>query len=249
MIFFVLKIYIYMETSRIEELKKIAEQRIAIATKHIENSDNQIAFRKSLNEESEIPGFESKPMKFGQFVNKEFVVMMTDIRKSTEIINAENGLVNMFKIFYAYSAVVANIVDKNTGTSTEFLGDGVLNLFDIENGNRIEMLIKAYNAADEILYARENILNPLFIRHGLPIINIGIGIDFGITIVTRFGYNSDNDLKAFGKCVYNVSKLCKGENSIHVSPNTQYLWPKSPTGTLQFIPTRDADGNSAYRIA
>lgn len=237
-----------MEIARIEELTKIAEQRIAIATKHIENSTNQITLRKSIEEEAEIPGFESKPMKFGQFVNKEFVVMMTDIRKSSEIINAENGLVNMFKIFYAYSAVVANIVDKNLGTSTEFLGDGVLNLFDIENGNHKDVLKNAYRASVDILYAREHILNPIFVKNGLPQINLGIGIDIGITIVTRFGYKTDNDLKAFGKCVYNVSKLCKGQNVILSSSIAESKWEKSPLGTLQFLPTSDADGNIAYSI-
>lgn len=237
-----------MEETRKQEVIKIAIERIQLATNHIERSKNKEELKKAINEEAEIPGFETRPMKFGQFVNKEFVVMMTDIRKSTDIINAENGLVNMFKIFYAYSAVVANIVDKNQGTSTEFLGDGVLNLFDIESKDRDDAFKHAIQASREILYAREFILNPLFTHYSLPNISIGIGIDHGVTIVTRFGYKTDNDLKAFGKCVYNVSRLCKGVNTILGSPNAQANWPKSPNGTLQFIPAYDADGNIVYQI-
>lgn len=237
-----------MDEIRIQEILKIATSRIQLATNHIEQGNNQSELKKSITEESEIPGFESKPMKFGQFVNKEFVVMMTDIRSSTDIINAENGLINMFKIFYAYSAVVANIVDKNQGTSTEFLGDGVLNLFDIENNNRDGAFRHAIQASRDILFARQHILNPLFSSLGLPNINIGIGIDHGITIVTRFGHKTDNDLKAFGKCVWNVSKLSKGVNTILSSPSAQMNWPKSPNGTLRFSPVYDTERNIVYQI-
>ena len=82
-----------MHELRIQEILRIATNRIQLATNHIEQGNNQNELKKAINEESEIPGFESKPMKFGQFVNKEFVVMMTDIRSSTDIINAENGLI------------------------------------------------------------------------------------------------------------------------------------------------------------
>lgn len=238
-----------MEETRQREIINLTIQRLQLAASHIERSKNRDELKKAINEEAEIPGFESKPMKFGQFINKEFVVMMTDIRKSTDIINAEGGLVNMFKIFYAYSAVVANIVDKNKGSSTEFLGDGVLNLFDTESNNRDDAFRSAIQASRDILFARQNILNPLFTNNGLPNINIGIGIDHGITIVTRFGYKADNDLKAFGKCVYNVSRLCKGVNTIMGSPQAQLNWPKAPNGTLQFTPAYDADRNVAYLIS
>lgn len=237
-----------MDETRIQEILNLAINRINLATSHIEQGNNKIELKKAINEESEIPGFESKPMKFGQFVNKEFVVMMTDIRSSTDIINAENGLINMFKIFYAYSAVVANIVDKNQGTSTEFLGDGVLNLFDIESKDRDDAFRHAIIASRDILYARQYILNPLFTKLGLPNINIGIGIDHGITIVTRFGHKTDNDLKAFGKCVWNVSRLSKGVNTILGSPSAQLNWPKGPNGKLSFTPVYDENKNIVYQI-
>lgn len=238
---------ILMEEARRQEIINLTVQRIKLANEHLDKSKVREELKKAINEEAEIPGFETKPMKFGHFVNKDFVVMMTDIRKSKDIIDSENGVEKMFKIFYAYSAVVANIVDKHNGTSTEFLGDGVLNLFEID-GNRDEAFRRSIRASREILFARENILNPIFNNIGLPIINIGIGIDHGMTIVTRFGYKADNDLKAFGKCVYNVSRLCKGMNTILGSPSTQQNWPSSEGGKLSFNQARDADGNVAYLI-
>ncbi len=235
-----------MDVTKKTEIAKLVRQRLAIATKFLQDGDFKNEIRKSLNEEAEIPGFEDKPVKFGQFISKEFVALMTDIRKSTDIINSENGTQKMFLIFYVYSAVVAKIIDSHKGSATEFLGDGVLNLFDTDT-DREQSLRNAYSAAREILEANQEILNPTFTSLRLPIINIGIGIDIGNTIVTRFGYRVDNDLKAFGKCVYNVSRLCKGINEIFVSEEAQRFWPTSPTGTLRFEPKYIDNNKLAYK--
>ena len=140
----------------------------------------------------------------------------------------------MFLIFYIYAGVVAKIVDDYNGTSTEFLGDGVLNLFDTKDSNREIAMRNSMLASWEIMEVRELILNPFFANVGLPQINLGIGIDHGITIVTKFGYRNDTDLKAFGKCVYNASKLCKEVNQIVVSEHSKAVWPSGPGGNLLF---------------
>lgn len=90
------------------------------------------------------------------------------------------------------------------------------------------------SAAWAIMDARETILNPFFVENDLPTIDFGIGIDHGVTIVTRFGYRNDNDLKAFGRCAYNASKLCKKKNIIMVSDNSQAVWPSGEGGALAF---------------
>jgi len=172
--------------------------------------------------------------------------MMTDIRDSTSIINSNNGLVKMFLIFYVYAGIVAKIVDKHNGTSTEFLGDGVLNLFGIQEVGKDQALRKSIQAAWDIMDAKDQILNPLFIEYDLPEIEYGIGIDHGITIVTHFGYRSDTDLKAFGRCVYNASKLSKLANQIVVSENSKSVWPSSQGGRLKFGQFQFIEGNPAY---
>jgi class 3 adenylate cyclase len=235
-----------MEINRQTALEKLAIQRLEVGYNYLQDKKVADELRKSINEEAEIPGFETKPMKFGQFVNKEFVAMMTDIRKSTDIINRPNGTRDMFLIFYVYSAVTANIVDYYNGTSTEFLGDGVINLFDTDK-SLDEAFINSIRAAREILEARTQILNPLFLQLRLPTIDLGIGIDHGVTIVTRFGYKTDNDLKAFGSCVYNVSKLSKGINEIIISEKSKGTWPQSPDGKLQFSQTFLKEGLVGYK--
>ena len=230
---------------REKELIKLVTDRLIRAKKFLDESK---IVRKSEEVllEAELPGFENKPLPFGQFISKEYVVLMTDIRKSTDIINGVNGTEDMFMIFYAYSALVANIVDKHMGTSTEFLGDGVLCLFDVDSG-RDTALRHALNASRELLYAREHILNRAFEAYSVPKISFGIGIDYGQTIVTRFGDKTDNDLKAFGKCVYNVSRLSKGNNQTLISEDAQAVWPTSENGTLLFEFQMLATGGRGYK--
>lgn len=237
-----------MEENRLNELRKLTIQYFNVAASHVDQNLNlneellKAIKGRVINEDAEIPAFEKKPMKFGDFQNREFVSMMTDIRKSTDIINGPNGTTSMFLIFYIYAGIVAKIVDYHGGTSTEFLGDGVLNLFDTEEFNLDGALQKSVMASWDILEARNKVLNPFFSSVGLPNINFGIGIDHGLTIVTRFGYRGDTDLKAFGKCVYNSSKLCKGMNQIFVSQKSQSVWPVAPNGKLGFNNPQRIDG-------
>lgn len=234
------------------ELVKLTKQYFNVALSHVDgNVELSDKLKKAfaslpISEEAEVPGYEERTVKFGKFENREFVIMMTDIRDSTAIINGHNGLVNMFLIFYVYAGIVAKIVDKYQGTSTEFLGDGVLNLFDTKELTRDLALQKSMQASWDIMEARVTILNPFFAENGLPTIDLGIGIDHGITIVTKFGYRNDTDLKAFGKCAYNASKLCKKINKIVVSENSKSVWPSGPSGSLGFGSPEVIEGGFAY---
>lgn len=234
------------------DLKKLTKQYFNVALSHIDkNAELSETLKKvvaalHINEESELPGYEERKIKFGKFENREFVVMMTDIRDSTSIINSPNGLVKMFLIFYVYAGIVAKIVDKYNGSSTEFLGDGVLNLFGTKEFGRDEALKNSMRAAWAIMEARETVLNPFFIENDLPPINFGIGIDHGMTIVTQFGYRNDTDLKAFGQCAYNASKLCKKVNIIVVSENSKNVWPSGEGGSLAFNSPEYIEGKIAY---
>src|ERR1035441_8819217 len=102
-----------MDTAKITELEKLTNLYYDVAKNHIEASTElnedlrKLANLRLIVEESEIPTYEDKLMKFGKFENREFVVMMTDIRASTAIINGPNGLINMFLIFYIYAGIIA----------------------------------------------------------------------------------------------------------------------------------------------
>lgn len=236
------------------ELERLTRQYYRIALSHVEEGTNLTEKQKqslstlTISDQAELPGYEERKIKFGKFENREFVVMMTDIRDSTSIINSINGHVNMFLIFYVYAGIVAKIVDKYKGTSTEFLGDGVLNLFGTKELGLGAALQNSMGASREIMEVRESILNPFFLQNDLPTINMGIGIDHGVTIVTHFGYKTDTDLKAFGPCVYHAAKLSKLTNTIVVSDNSKNVWPSGPNGTLRFGNSQYIQGNIGYPI-
>ncbi|WP_445454698.1 adenylate/guanylate cyclase domain-containing protein [Flavobacterium sp. 25HG05S-40] len=243
-----------MEITQKTELERLTRQYYKIALSHVDanttltEKQRQSLSTLTINEEAELPGYEESKLKFGKFENREFVVMMTDIRDSTSIINGINGHVNMFLIFYVYAGIVAKIVDKYKGTSTEFLGDGVVNLFGVKELGLDIALQNSMGASREIMEARETILNPFFLQNDLPAINMGIGIDHGITIVTHFGYKTDTDLKAFGPCAYHASKLSKLVNTIVVSENSKRIWPTGPSGTLRFGNLQNIQNNLGYPI-
>jgi class 3 adenylate cyclase len=243
-----------MTTEFQAELGQLMNKYFRFALSHLkQNSELSESLKAELvklhiNEEAEVPGINPNSIKFGKFINREFVIMMTDIRKSTDIIKGKNGLPNMFLIFYIYAGIVAKIVDSHKGTSTEFLGDGVLNMFDINDLGKDTALRNCALAAFDIMYAREYILNPFFLTKGIPTIDLGIGIDYGPTIVTSFGYRSDTDLKAFGTCAYIAAKLSKGVNIIDVSQNCKSVWPTSPGGKLMFSLPKLVNGQSSYSI-
>ncbi len=240
-----------MDATLRSELVKLRDQYFEIALSHVDQTQltdrlKNVKNTLQVRNEAELPGYEKRSVSFGKFENREFVVMMTDIRDSTAIINGPNGVVNMFLMFYVYAGIVAKIVDTYNGTSTEFLGDGILNLFDTKENGTPTSLSNSMLASWDIMEAKDEILNPFFIQNGLPAINLGIGIDHGITIVTQFGYRGDTDLKAFGKCAYNASKLCKKVNQIVVSAGSQAVWPSSDGGKLVFLSPEYIDSKVAF---
>jgi class 3 adenylate cyclase len=236
-----------MTEEKRSELMRLARSRVFLAQSHIDKEKINENLKKHFPAESEIPGFEDRSIKFGSFINRQFVVLMTDIRGSKKIVDKPTGVTEMFQIFYSYSAVIANLVDSFGGTATEFLGDGVLCLFQTSDGVD-KALTSAFKCSLELLSARNLVLNPIYSEYSLPQINYGIGVDHGITIVTKFGYKGDNDLKAFGAPVYNVSRLSKGINEVKFSPKSYEDLPKSPTGTIFLDQSSDADGKLAYKI-
>jgi hypothetical protein len=244
-----------MDENRNNELTTLVEQYFKTAILHFKDEKDLnehimqfISNMTPLKEESEIPSFENKPMPFGKIEYKEFIVVITDIRESTKKINEPNGELYMFIVSYIYSGIIANIVNYHNGTSTEFTGDGAVNLFEVNNEDRKQILQNAMIASQEILDTRIKILNPFFRQYGLPIVNIGIGISHGMTRVTRFGYGKDTDLKAFGGCVHNAAKLNYGMNDIRISKASQDIYPKRQGGRLIFTPIHAHNEKKGYIV-
>jgi class 3 adenylate cyclase len=215
------------------ELINLINDRFRRADAFVEEAQKTKTNLTTESKQAELPGFEAKQMPYGQFEEKKYAVMMVDVRKSTDIINSPNGTRSMFYIFYVYSALVAKIVDDNNGTSIEFLGDGVLNMFPIlPSETEHNSVVRAMKASSEIIHVIQKLLNPELLKRGLSEINVGCGISLGDTIVTRVGYKRDNDLKAFGPCIYEANNIADGFNETKLAPKAKMVIPEDPNGRI-----------------
>lgn len=175
----------------------------------------------------------------------EFIVLVADMRGSTEHLNckiSEKRTTVKFdyegaqRIYYETSALLSAInviIESYGGRVTEYLGDGTLALFHY-NGK--ESIFSANNAANDIITGMRDIINSeLSRRYGLPEIDIGVGLALSKCLVTQVGSHGNMHPKVFGHSVYRATKLSKGSNLIFVDTNLRMKWPKGKGGKLKFI--------------
>jgi hypothetical protein len=179
-----------------------------------------------------------------------FLAFMLDMRDSKkhlqQRIDPEKADVSqMERIFYEVSALLpamSKLIKDKKGAVTEYLGDGLLALFQLhkkeENVDRLKsgpILSDSMKVAKKCLSALDQIVNPvLYERYRLPALQIGIGMAYSDAIITHFGLAPDTQVKVIGECIYYASQLSKGINEIHVHKNLKLIWPTSKQGQIKF---------------
>lgn len=171
----------------------------------------------------------------------KFIAFVLDIRNSTkhliQAISSKNAKASQLeRVLYEITAINtagAMVINHYNGGITEFLGDGFLALFKVDEPKDVH---KAHNAAkyflNTVLPELNNILNT---RYTLPNLQIGIGLAYSKAIVTVVGYENNIHPKAIGECVYRASKLSNGINTILIDDRLEKLWPTSKGGKLKFF--------------
>lgn len=186
---------------------------------------------------SVIPNFPL--LKNGKGKVGEFIAMVLDIRGSSKnLIQANSnktGVSQLQRVFYettAINTIGLITVNKNSGTITEFLGDGFLAIYSAENNSDV---YKPNKAAEECLRLVKDLINPLLKeRYDLPELKIGIGLAYSKAIVTVIGFNKDLFPKAIGECIYRASILSLGYNQILYDDKIKNFWPSSKGGKISF---------------
>ncbi len=145
------------------------------------------------------------------------------------------------RVYYETSALLpalAFTISKNNGSVTEYLGDGVLAFFKVDEENVTKSIYEAIDAAKECLdYCLETINTVLKNRYGLPKLEIGIGLAYGEALVTLVGIDGAKQAKVFGECVFRATKISNGIiNKIYIDEKLKAKWPKSKNGKLKFVP-------------
>ncbi|MDX7988599.1 hypothetical protein FE392_14870 [Xenorhabdus sp. 12] len=160
----------------------------------------------------------------------EFVAFMMDMRNSSSSFKQystspiiECGLQ---KIFYETSSLIPAITytaAQEGGKATELLGDGALILFHIKPGSLINVINKAYIAAEKCINNTMHHINDiLWQRYKFPPLKIGIGLSYGAAIIKVMNVNGYHP-KVIGQCVWEAAKLSNGENTIGLSEEIQKI--------------------------
>lgn len=205
---------------------------------------------------SQIPGFpilkENKP----EVAN--FIAFVLDIRDSTNhllqaISHKYAKASQLERVLYETTAINTAgsvIIEHYNGGITEYLGDGFLALFRVENEKDPNEVYDAYNAAQSYLSTALVEVNEILDnRYSLPELKVGIGMAYSKSIVTIVGTGNNLHPKAIGECVYRATKLSNGTNEVLIDDRLELLWPTSDDGKLKFylLSSRNLDFNS-YRI-
>ena len=172
---------------------------------------------------------------------RDFFVLMADLRRSSaHLRDGARGLTvsGMHRVFLETSALLptlSKLVSMRHGGVTEYLGDGVLGFFAVDDIEDTDEFVQACDVGDECLETCADIVNDfLEKRYHLPCLSLGVGISVGQSIVTTIGSGDDARPVAFGLPVFEVSRLSKGENDVLISKKMRELWPKSKGGQRQF---------------
>ncbi|MEE7624796.1 hypothetical protein V3O24_01365 [Methylobacter sp. Wu8] len=188
----------------------------------------------------------------------EFIACVVDMRESSKhllcSLSKKTAKVSELKrVYYETSALlpaIAQTIEFSNGKVTEYLGDGVLALFQVPaTEGRADAIYSAHNAAKNCLSDTRQIINDaLSMRYNLPPINIGAGMAFSKAIVSLVGLGEDKQAKVIGSCVYYAAKLSGGVNEIYADEKLKSIWPKSKGGTLVFK-QKNIKGVSGYLLA
>ncbi|GKW23666.1 hypothetical protein PEC311524_12600 [Pectobacterium carotovorum subsp. carotovorum] len=248
-----------MDNTKKNQIRSIVDTALDRAELHWENGGHRIVVSESRKAKAsmESTGIEDFAMDHAmpsmlpghpwvsedETIISEFVAFVADMRDSTKhLLNAISEkrakVSQLQRVFYETSALLpalAKTVEFEEGQVTEYLGDGILAFFKVDENNRTEAMYRARRAAiDSIEDTRSIINSALLDRYSLPALDIGVGLAMSKAIVSLVGLPSSKQPKAFGECVFRATKMSSGRNEVCVDERMREFWPKGKGGLVVF---------------
>ncbi|WP_090426973.1 adenylate/guanylate cyclase [Ectopseudomonas guguanensis] len=208
------------------------------------------------SERSHIPGHPI--IREDETIIDDFIAFVADMRNSTNhlltaISPKKADVSTLQRVFYETSALLPSLaytVKLNEGNVTEYLGDGVLALFKVDQDSPSSAIYSAHDSAKKAIGPMRDILNEILRkRYRLPEIDLGVGLAYSKAIVSLVGLPRERHPKVFGECVYRATKLSGGINEVCVDDKVRAIWPTSKNGLISFRTKifKDVPGHIVYR--
>ncbi|MGM0519686.1 MAG: CHASE2 domain-containing protein [Campylobacterota bacterium] len=146
--------------------------------------------------------------------SKEVTVFFSDIRGFTNISEAMPNAKALIDYLNEYMEPMSNIIMENEGTIDKFIGDAIMAYWNAPSDvkNHQDKAVKA--SLQQIKYL--DILNDKLQKQNKPPIDIGIGLNCGISVVGEMGSSGRSDYTAIGDPINlgaRLESLCKFYNS------------------------------------
>lgn len=158
---------------------------------------------------------------------REITVFFSDVRNFTNISEAMGNPKNLIHLMNAYMDPMTEIIIKTGGTVDKFIGDAIMAYWNapVDVPNHAD---QAVIASLQQLHALKKLnaslrTNPEFSnvvamsdKKGVPIIDIGIGLNTGVAIVGEMGSSGRSDYTVIGDPINlgsRLESLCKYYNS------------------------------------
>lgn len=170
-----------------------------------------------------IPGWRENDLDFGAYKNDWFAALFVDMRDSTGRAN-RYGAKYTFLTMYAYLPAMIEVANFYGGKVTDIAGDGLMVLWRNVYGAEHDAVMCGL----DMLRVKDAVTNEILKQNKLKGIEIGVGVSSGEVVVTKIGFSkSVYDVKAFGDCINEASKLSNGYDEVHVSNSIKTEWPTS----------------------
>lgn len=160
-------------------------------------------------------------------MEKEITVFFSDVRNFTNISEALGDPKTLIRFMNTYMDPMTEIIIKSGGTVDKFIGDAIMAYWNAPLDVQ-DHADKAVSATLEQLHRLKSLnesirINPEFInavamadKKGVPIIDIGIGLNTGVAIVGEMGSSGRSDYTVIGDPINlgaRLESLCKYYNS------------------------------------
>ncbi|MHA7646729.1 adenylate/guanylate cyclase domain-containing protein [Nitrosopumilus sp. S4] len=121
------------------------------------------------------------------FQQLNMAVLYVDLVGSTKM-SMELSPEKLSTLISSFSQEMAYVINIHNGYVLKFVGDAVIGYFVEDKSNSFKIVDNAVGCAESMIKVVKQGINPILMeKGGLSEINVKIGIDFGKTVVVRYG--------------------------------------------------------------